>query len=202
MLYKRRSRFCSPSPLRDSERWCLSEGVRTLPCGLTSMDGKSPILTSRAAALLGAFATALHRRIINVCAVARIDSDVLQDFAFRADIEVLLGYVGELVDAVEISRPIWRTHRQGWSVSSELTSAWVWSLSCGPFHPQAVRLGHIYSAPTDFRKWDAFYSVATNVINAVGMLSPPRSSDRAMLREYKCAWLGWATREGMKVETC
>jgi len=80
--------------------------VRTLPRGLTSMDGKGPILASRAAALLGALATALHRRIINVCAVARIDSDVLQDFAFRADIAVLLGYVGELVDAIEISRPI------------------------------------------------------------------------------------------------
>jgi hypothetical protein len=41
-----------------------------------------------------------------VCAVARIDSDVLQDFAFRAEIAVLLGYVGELLDAIEISRPI------------------------------------------------------------------------------------------------
>ena len=39
-------------------------------------------------------------------AVERIDSDVLQDFAFRADIAVLLGYVSELVDAIEISPPI------------------------------------------------------------------------------------------------
>ena len=70
--------------------------MRTLPRGLTGMDGKGPILVSRAAALLGAFATALHCRIINVGAVARIDSDVLQDFAFRADIAVLFGSVGEL----------------------------------------------------------------------------------------------------------
>jgi hypothetical protein len=40
-----------------------------------------------------------------VGAVARIDSDVLQDFAFRAEIAVLLGHVGELLDAIEISRP-------------------------------------------------------------------------------------------------
>jgi len=72
------------------------------------MDGDRPILASRAAALLRALATAFHRRIINGRAVARIDSDVLQDFAFRADIAVLLGYVGELVDATEISRPTCR----------------------------------------------------------------------------------------------
>src|SRR6266568_8153302 len=95
-----------PSPLRDRERGCLGQGVGTLPRRLTSMDGKGPILASRAAALLRALATALHRRIINVGAVARIDSDVLQDFAFGTEIAVLLGYVGELLDAIEISRPI------------------------------------------------------------------------------------------------
>ena len=78
----------------------------TLPRGLTGMDGKGPILASRAAALLRAVATALHRRVINVSAVARIDADVLQEFAFRAEIAVLLGHVGELVDAIEIGRPI------------------------------------------------------------------------------------------------
>src|SRR5436190_17825344 len=79
---------------------------RSLPRRLAGVDGKGPILASRAAALLRALATALHRRIINVGAVARIDSGVLQDFAFRAEIAVLLGYVGELLDAIEISRPI------------------------------------------------------------------------------------------------
>src|SRR6185437_16996470 len=39
-------------------------------------------------------------------AVARIDSDVLQGLAFRADVVVLLGYVGELFDPIEISRTI------------------------------------------------------------------------------------------------
>src|SRR6266853_950591 len=82
-----------PSPLRDRERGCLGQGVGTLPRRLAGVDGKGPILASRAAALLRALATALHRRIINVCAGARINSDVLQDFAFRADIAVLFGYV-------------------------------------------------------------------------------------------------------------
>jgi len=46
-----------------------------------------------------------------MCVVALIDSGVFQDFAFRADIAVLLGQVGELVDATEIRRPLqhdWR----------------------------------------------------------------------------------------------
>src|SRR5215469_11544955 len=70
------------------------------------MDGDRSILAARAAALLGAFTTAFHRRIINVGAVACIDSDILQDFPFRADIAVLLGYVAELFDAIKIRRPI------------------------------------------------------------------------------------------------
>ena len=39
-------------------------------------------------------------------AVARIDSDVFQRFALRAYVVVLLGYVGELLDGIEITRPI------------------------------------------------------------------------------------------------
>jgi hypothetical protein len=35
-----------------------------------------------------------------MCVVALIDSGVFQDFAFRADITVLLRHVGELVDAI------------------------------------------------------------------------------------------------------
>jgi len=49
-------------------------------------------------------ATAFRRREVNMCVVALIDSGVFQDFAFRADISVLLRHVGELVDAIEISR--------------------------------------------------------------------------------------------------
>ena len=37
-------------------------------------------------------------------AVALIDADVFQEFAFRAEIAVLLGHVGELVDAVKVRR--------------------------------------------------------------------------------------------------
>ena len=54
----------------------------------------------------------LHRifvrdsRIIKVSAVARTDADVFQRLAFWADIAVLFGHVGELVDAIEIRRPI------------------------------------------------------------------------------------------------
>ena len=93
-----------PSPLRDGERRGLSEGMSTLPRWLADVDGKGPILAARAAALLGAFATALHRRIIKVSAVEGIDPDVLQEFALRAEIAVLLGQVGELVDAIEVGR--------------------------------------------------------------------------------------------------
>jgi len=50
------------------------EGVGTLPRGLAGVEGKGPILASRASALLRAVATALHRRAINVSAVARIDA--------------------------------------------------------------------------------------------------------------------------------
>jgi hypothetical protein len=39
-------------------------------------------------------------------AVERIDADVFQRLAFWADIAILLGPVGELLDAIEISRPI------------------------------------------------------------------------------------------------
>ena len=77
-----------------------------LPRWLAGVDGKGPKLASRAAALLRALTTALHRRIIKVSAVARIDSDVFQRLAFWADIAVLFGHVGELVDAIEIRRPI------------------------------------------------------------------------------------------------
>ena len=56
--------------------------------------------------ILRALTTALHRRIIKVSAVARIDADVFQRLAFWADIAVLFGHVGELVDAIEIRRPI------------------------------------------------------------------------------------------------
>ena len=80
--------------MRDREGWCLGHGVGTLPRGLTSVDGKGPILASRAAALLRAVATALHRRVIDVSAVALIDADVFQEFAFRAEIAVLLGHIG------------------------------------------------------------------------------------------------------------
>ena len=80
-----------PSPLRDRERWGLGEGMGTLPRWLADVDGKGPILAARAAALLRAVATALHRRIIKVSAVERIDPDVLQEFALRADITVLRG---------------------------------------------------------------------------------------------------------------
>jgi hypothetical protein len=38
-----------------------------------------------------------------MCVIALVDSGVFQDFAFRADIAVLLRHVGELVDAIEIS---------------------------------------------------------------------------------------------------
>ena len=41
----------------------------TLPRWLTSMDGDRPILASRAAVLLRALATALHRRVINVVSI-------------------------------------------------------------------------------------------------------------------------------------
>src|SRR5580765_8912243 len=77
--------------------------MRTLPCLFTSVDGDRPILASRTATLLGALATALRCREINMCVVPLIDSGVFQDFAFRADITVLLGHVGELVDAIQIS---------------------------------------------------------------------------------------------------
>jgi TonB family protein len=49
------------------------EGVGTLPRELAGVEGKVPILASRASALLRAVATALHRRVINARAVARID---------------------------------------------------------------------------------------------------------------------------------
>src|SRR6185437_11754990 len=80
--------------------------MRTLPRRLTGVDSETPKFGSCAAALLGALATALHCRIINVSAVARIDPDVFQGLAFRADVVVLLGYVGKLRGAIEISRPI------------------------------------------------------------------------------------------------
>jgi hypothetical protein len=38
--------------------------------------------------------------------IALIDSDVFQGLAFWTDVVVLLGYVGELLDAIEITRPI------------------------------------------------------------------------------------------------
>jgi hypothetical protein len=38
--------------------------------------------------------------------VALIDSGVFQDFAFGAEIAVLLGRVGELIDAIEIGRRV------------------------------------------------------------------------------------------------
>src|SRR5215469_8655249 len=78
----------------------------TLPRWLTGMDGDRPILASRAAALLRAVATALLCRVINVSAIAWIDAHVFQGLALRADIAVLLGQVSELVDAIEIARPI------------------------------------------------------------------------------------------------
>ena len=81
-------------------------GPGTLPCLFTSVDLDHPILASRAVALLGAVATALRRRIIKMGVVALMDADVFQDFAFRADIAVLRRHVGELVDAIEIRRPI------------------------------------------------------------------------------------------------
>src|SRR5262249_55533491 len=83
---------------------CLGQGVGTLPRCLAGMDSKGPKLASRAAALLRALATALHCRIIKVSAVSRADADVFQRLAFWADIAVLLGQVGELVDAIEIVR--------------------------------------------------------------------------------------------------
>src|SRR5437773_451578 len=76
---------------------------------------RGPILASRAAVLLRALATALHRRIIKVGAVARIDSDVLQDFAFGAEIAVLLGQAvpsrknAMPTDTVCISNVRWRS---------------------------------------------------------------------------------------------
>ena len=76
----------------------------TLPCLFTSVDGDRPILASRTATLLGALATALRCREINMCVVVLVNSGVLQNFAFRADITVLLRHVGELVDAIQISR--------------------------------------------------------------------------------------------------
>jgi len=39
-----------------------------------------------------------------MCVVVLIDSGVFQDFAFRADITVLLRHVGELVDAIQVRR--------------------------------------------------------------------------------------------------
>jgi len=39
-------------------------------------------------------------------AVVRVDSDVFHGLAFRADVVVLLGYVGELLDAIKTTRPI------------------------------------------------------------------------------------------------
>jgi hypothetical protein len=35
-----------------------------------------------------------------------MDADLFQEFAFRAEIAVLLGHVGELVDAVKVRRRI------------------------------------------------------------------------------------------------
>jgi hypothetical protein len=57
------------------------------------MDGDRPILTSRTAALLGALATALRRREVNMGVVALIDSGAFQDFAFRADITTTFGSI-------------------------------------------------------------------------------------------------------------
>ena len=76
----------------------------TLPRWLAGVDGQGPILASRAAALLRAVATALHRREINVSAVALVDTGVFQEFALRAEIAILLGHVAEPVDAIEVSR--------------------------------------------------------------------------------------------------
>ena len=67
------------------------------------MDGDRPILASRTATLLGALATALRCREINMCVVVLIDSGVFQDLAFRADITVLLRHVGELVDGTFVN---------------------------------------------------------------------------------------------------
>jgi hypothetical protein len=64
--------------------------------GRGAQAGNRSILASRAPALLRAITTALRRRVINVRAVAGIDSDVLQGFAFQADIAVLL-FSGGLV---------------------------------------------------------------------------------------------------------
>src|SRR5678809_1092026 len=77
-----------------------------LPRRLASVDGEAPKLGSCAEVLLRAVATALHRRIIKMSAVVRVDSHVFQGFAFRTDVVVLLRYVGELLDAVETTRPI------------------------------------------------------------------------------------------------
>src|SRR5579863_7152849 len=76
----------------------------TLPRLFTSVDGDRPILASRAATLLRALATALRCREVDMCVVVLIDSGVFQNFAFRADITVLLRHVGELVDAIQVRR--------------------------------------------------------------------------------------------------
>ena len=90
--------------MRDRERWCLGQGVGTLPRWFTGVDGQRPILASRVAALLRTVATALRRRVINVSAVALIDAGVFQEFAFWAEIAILFGHVGKLVDAIEVRR--------------------------------------------------------------------------------------------------
>jgi len=84
----------------------LGSGVGTLLRWLTSMDGDRPILASRATALLRALTTALRRRIINMGVLALIDSGIFQNFAFGAEIAILLGHVSEPIDAIEISRTV------------------------------------------------------------------------------------------------
>jgi hypothetical protein len=61
-----------PSPLRDRERWALGYGMGSLPRWLTSTDGDTSKLSSRAVALLRAVATAFRRQIIKMDAVAGI----------------------------------------------------------------------------------------------------------------------------------
>jgi hypothetical protein len=89
-------------PVARSRTLVSRPGLGTLPCLFTSVDGDSPILASRTAALLGTLAAALGRREINIGVVAFIDSGVFQDLPFRADIAVLLRHVDELIDALEI----------------------------------------------------------------------------------------------------
>jgi len=67
------------------------------------VDGNAAVLPARALLLLRASAATLQCRVVKVGAVQLIDADVLQLLALGTDIAVFLGYIGELLDPVQIA---------------------------------------------------------------------------------------------------